>query len=98
MTIVRNFWISEVKNMKKIHIGGMIAGLLLLAIIAGTYAHSQQSEEKVDYMDTMHEEMMEDLEDPELRIAVESMHEGCEQFHRGKKNIAVRGHMMGMMG
>lgn len=84
--------------MRKLTIIGMILSLLLLSVIAGVYAHGQQEDTELDYMDEIHEEMLENIDDPELREIMDEMHEGCEQFHEENSKIAVRSFMgMGMM-
>ena len=82
--------------MRKMAIAGIIIGLVLLSVIAVVYAHGQENKgdehDEWGYMDEMHEEMIENIDDPELREEIEEMHEECEEMHG---NNMYGGHMMG---
>ncbi len=85
--------------MDKLTIIGVVVGLFLLSVIIGVYAHNQppwgDDLNNEEYMESMHERVIESINDSELKEAMNKMHEGCEQFHRGNRYTMVRGHMMG---
>lgn len=69
--------------MKKLAMISIITGLLLLSIIAGTYAYEKPNiDGNWDYMEQMHEQMTKNIYDSKTREAMDVMHESCERLYR----------------
>ncbi len=89
------------KNLNKALIGLTVFLVLVIAVYAHgnggarqgyTSGHMFDAEE----MDEMHDVMFRYIDDPELKEAMDEMHESHEQFYEGNANTGIMGHMVGM--
>jgi len=76
--------------MKKIYLFGILASLVIFSAMTFVYAHSEISSQvetgqenfDVEEINEMHEEMMEEITDPETIKFMNSMHKDCIQNER----------------
>jgi len=93
-------------KMKNIYLFGIIAILLIFTAGTFVYAHNTSTPETVQdslqgddykYMDQMHQEIVKQIDDPELVDVMNEMHEGCMQTAKGNEYTTVRDKMIGGM-
>jgi hypothetical protein len=94
--------------MKNLYLFLIIISLIAISAITYVYAHSSTSTreqqddaypthysmDEIEEMDEMHHEMMQLIDDPELREAMNQMHESCMRSFQGGRYPAVSGNMM----
>jgi len=95
--------VKKMKNLNKALIGLSVFFVLLMTV----YAHGNERAARQQYigghmmafdaeeMDEMHDVMVRYIDNPGLKEAMGSMHEGCEQLYENRKT--TNNHMMGWL-
>ena len=91
------------KNLDKALIGASVFLVLVIVVYAHgderagqEYTSSHMMAFDAEEMDEMHDAMVKYIDDPELREAMDKMHESHWHFYEGNVNTGIIGHMRGM--
>lgn len=81
---------------KKMLVLGVLSALIVS--MTGAFALTTVTQnESEDYMDKMHEQMTQNIKDPQLKKQLDDMHEGCEKgMHENKGSMHQVGNGFGM--